>query len=58
MTAPSNHPAEIERAREARETLVELRDWIPDDDGSERSFALAEVVAPGTPARTTRSGSR
>src|SRR3954451_20836332 len=44
MTAPSNHPAEIERAREARETLVELRDWIPDDDGSQSSFALAEVV--------------
>ena len=44
MPARSNHPAEIERAREARETLVELRDWIPDDDGSQRSFALAEVV--------------
>ena len=44
MPAPSNHQAEIERAREARETLVELRDWIPDDDGSPRSFAVAEVV--------------
>jgi hypothetical protein len=46
MTATTDHPAEpeLERVREARDTLVELRDYIPDDDGSQRSFALAEVV--------------
>jgi hypothetical protein len=46
MTATTDHPArpELERAREACETLVELRDWIPDADGGMRGFALAEIV--------------
>src|SRR4051812_29176589 len=43
MTATTDHP-ELERVREARQTLVELRDWIPDTEGGMRGFAFAEVV--------------
>lgn len=45
MKATTDHAApELERVREARQTLIELRDHIPDDDGTWRSLALAEVI--------------
>jgi hypothetical protein len=47
MQATTDHPAqaELDRARDARYTLSEPRDWIPDADGGGlRSFALAEVI--------------
>ena len=42
MRAATDHP--LDRVREARETLVELRGHIADDGGTPRDFALSQVI--------------
>jgi hypothetical protein len=42
MSAITDHP--LDRVREARATLAEVRDHIADDGGERRDFALAELI--------------